>query len=86
MTLLKVSQNILGHDIGMPTSLVETKQANSNVKLVAKHCIFTLAIIVGASFTRGIVWMLSVHHQNVCVAIVHQALMCDSGCFCGHSH
>jgi hypothetical protein len=39
--------------VGMHISLVETKQENFNVKLVAKHYIFTSAITVGASICKG---------------------------------
>jgi hypothetical protein len=56
--------------VGMCISLVETKQANSNAKLVVKHCIFRTSISVGASSTRGIVQMFSVHHWNICATIV----------------
>jgi hypothetical protein len=62
-------------------SLVETKQANSNVKLATKHCIFTAIVSVGprASSARGIARMFSMPHQNVVVAILCRALMCDNG-------
>ncbi len=48
----------------MRTSLVETKQTNSNVKLIAKHCIVTTIVSAGPSCARGIVRMLGVHHWN----------------------
>jgi hypothetical protein len=47
---------------GMCTSLVETKQANSNVKLIAKHYIFKAVVCVGPSCATGIARMLGVHH------------------------
>jgi hypothetical protein len=41
---------------------METKQANSNVKLVAKHYILIVAISAGPSCVRGVARMLGVHH------------------------
>ncbi len=46
----------------MRISLMETKQANSNVKLIAKHCIFTIVVSAGPLCARGIARMLGVHH------------------------
>jgi len=65
--------------VGIHISLVETKQANSNAKLVVKHCILTTLISAGPSSARGIVQILGVHHRNICANIVRRALMCDSG-------
>jgi hypothetical protein len=65
--------------VGMHISLVDTKQVNSNVKLVVKHCILTTLISAGPSFVRGIVQILGVHHRNICANIVRRTLMCDSG-------
>jgi hypothetical protein len=60
---------------------VETKQVNSNVKLVAEHYILVGVVSVGlrTSFARGIARMFGVHHQNVVATILCQALMCESG-------
>jgi hypothetical protein len=67
--------------VGIHTSLVETKQVNSNVKLAIKHCILTKVVSAGprASSARGIARMFGVHHRNVVVAILHRTLMCDNG-------
>jgi hypothetical protein len=65
--------------VGVRTSLVETKHANFVAKLVAKHCILTMVISVGASSIIAMARVLGVHHQNVSKAIVHQAFTCDTG-------
>ncbi len=64
---------------GMHTSLWEIRRCNSNIKLVAKHCILTIAISTWALSISGIAKVLGVHPTNVSTTITRRILMCENG-------